>query len=305
MNFLTELGSVYLNALLPLFLYCGIGIVAHRTLDLDRTTLSKVSVYVLLPPLFFSNLMKVSVQSQDIFRVALFCLLALGSMAALGKLYSKLVAFDVATSSSAVLSATFFNAVNLGFPVALFVFGDEGLLLAGLLVAVNAVPHNGFSMYVAARGRMSRKESARAMARMPIFYVLILATLFRLAGITVPEPVMAPITTMGQAAIPLILICVGMELASIRIKSLNPKLLGIVTLRLCVAPIVAALITWLIGIDGLLRSVLILIASMPSAMAPIVYARVFGGNVESLTQAVFYSTIGCFFSLPILIMVLT
>ena len=67
---------------------------------------------------------------------------------------------------------------------------------------------------------------------------------------------------------------------------------------------VAAGITSLIGVDGLLRSVLILLSSMPSAMAPIVYARVFGGNVESLTQAVFYSTIGCFFSLPILLILL-
>jgi predicted permease len=304
MALLSELGSVYLNALFPLFLYCGVGVIAFRFLDLDRTTLSKVSVYVLLPPLFFSNLMQVKVPTEDIFKVALFCCLILGSMAVIGRLYSKLVAFDSPTTSSAVLSVTFFNAVNLGFPVALFAFGEEGLLYAGLLVAVNAVPHNGFSMYVAARGQMSRRNAAFALARMPIFYVLILATLFRLTGITVTETIMAPITTMGEAAIPVILICVGMELASIQIKTLNLKLLGVVIIRLCLAPMVAAGITSLIGVDGLLRSVLILLSSMPSAMAPIVYARVFGGNVESLTQAVFYSTIGCFFSLPILLILL-
>lgn len=304
MTFFTELGSVYLNALLPLFLYCGIGVIVQRSLELDRATLSRLSVYVLLPPLFFSNLMQVEVPTQDIFKVAAFCVLLLGGMALIGRIYSSLVGFDSPTTSSAVLSVSFFNAVNLGFPVALFAFGQEGLLFAGLLVAVNAIPHNGFSMYVAARGLMSREESLRSLARMPIFYVIGLAILFRMIGLSVPEVIMRPITSMGQAAIPLILISVGMELASIQIHSLNPKLLGIVALRLCVGPLIALLISSLLGIDGLLQSVLILLASMPSAMAPIVYARVFGGNVESLTQAVFYSTIGCFITLPILLLLL-
>ena len=304
MAFLTELGSVYLNALLPLFMYCGVGVVVQKTLELDRATLSRLSVYVLLPPLFFSNLMQVQVPTQDILKVAAFCVLLLGSMALVGRAYSALVRFDSASTSSAVLSVTFFNAVNLGFPVALFAFGDEGLLLAGLLVAVNSIPHNGFSMYVAARGLMSRQESLRSLAKMPIFYVIGLAIILRVAGISIPDAVMSPITAMGQAAIPLILISVGMELASIQIRSLNPKLLGIVALRLCLGPAMALLVSSILGIDGLLQSVLILLASMPSAMAPIVYARVFGGNVESLTQAVFYSTIGCFVTLPILLMLL-
>jgi malate permease and related proteins len=302
--FLSELGSVYQHALLPLVFYCGIGVVAFRFLDLDRKSLSKISVYVLLPPLFFTNLMKVDVPLEAIFKVGVFCVSVLTAMAVIGRLYARLVRFDAATTSSAVLSATFFNGVNLGFPMALFAFGEEGLYYAGLLIAVNAVPHNGFSIYVAARGQMSRRDAALALAKMPIFYVLILAVVARLLRVEVPEPIMQPIATLGQAAIPVILICIGMELASIRIGQIHGKLLGIVALRLCVAPVVAMALTHLIGISGLLQSVLILVASMPSAMAPIVYARVFGGNVESLTQAVFYSTIGSFFSLPILLMLL-
>lgn len=304
MTFVTELGAIFLNALFPLLLYCSIGVAAFRFLDLDRQTLSRFTIYILLPPLIFSNLMDVQVAGQDVFRVALFCLAILGSMALLGLCYSTLVGFDKATTSSTVLSTTFFNAVNLGFPVALFAFGEEGLRYAGLLVAVNAIPHNGFGLYVAARGQMSRRNALIALARMPIFYVLLLATLLRLLDVAPPPVVMAPIAAIGEAAIPVILVCVGMELASIKIKVPPPKLVGVVLLRLCLAPLVAAFITNLIGIDGLLKSVLILLASMPSAMAPIVYARMFGGNVESLTQAVFYSTLGCFISLPLLLMLL-
>ncbi len=304
MTFLSNLGSVYLNALLPLAFYCGIGILAARTLPLDRATLSRVSVYVLLPPLFFSNLMEVEVPGEWIWKIALFCCLLLGGMALIGRLYSAFVGFDTSTTSSAVLSVTFFNAVNLGFPIALFAFGQEGLHYAGLLVAINAIPHNGFAIYVAARGQMPRREAALTLAKMPILSVILVALFFRLFEIGVPGPLMSPIRALGQAAIPLILICVGMELVSIKIKGIEPKLLGLVLLRLTLSPLAAAVITSLLNIEGLLRSVLILIAGMPSAMAPIVYARVFGGDVESLTQAVFYSTLGCFITLPIILLLL-
>ncbi len=298
MNFITGLGSIYVNALFPLVFYCGLGAAVFRYLNLDRRTLSRFSVYVLLPPLLFVNLMKVQVGADEVFRVMLFGFFTLGGMAILGRIYAFLLRFDVPATSSAVLSVTFFNAVNLGFPVSLFAFGEDGLFYAGLLVAVNAAPHNGFGIYVAARSRMSRKEAILALARMPMLYVIPVAVAFRLAGVALPQFLLTPIETLGEAGIPFILLCVGMELADIPVRKCSFQLMGIIALRLCVAPLVAFGLTRVLGIDGLLQSVLILLAGMPSAMAPVVYARMFGGNTESLTQAVFYSTIGSLLTLP-------
>lgn len=298
MDWIARLVSVYANALFPLVFYCGLGAAASRYLDIDRQSLSRLSVHVFLPPLLFVNLMKVQVGTVEIFQVSLFGLLILGGMATLGRIYAYLLRFDGPTTSSAILSITFFNAVNLGFPVSLFVFGEDGLLYAGLLVAVNAAPHNGFGIYVAARGRMSRKEAILALARMPMFYAIFAAIILRLVDGAMPPFLLAPIETLGQVGIPLILLCVGMELADIRIRRCSLELLGMVVLRLCVSPLLAFGLTCAIGIDGLFQSVLILLAGMPSAMAPVVYARMFGGNVESLTQAVFYSTIGSLLTLP-------
>ena len=304
MDFIARLGSVYANALFPLVFYCGIGAAALRYLDIDRRSLSRLSVHVFLPPLFFVNLMKVQVGTVEIFQVALFGLLILGGMATLGRIYAYLLRFDGPTTSRAVLSITFFNAANLGFPVSLFAFGEAGLLYAILLVAVKSAPHNGFGIYVAARGRMSRKEAVLALAQMPMFYAIFAAIILRLFDVAPPPFLLTPIETLGQVGIPLILLCVGMELADIRIRRCSPELLGMVVLRLCASPLLAFGLTCAIGIDGLLQSVLILLAGMPSAMAPVVYARMFGGNVESLTQAVFYSTLGSLLTLPAMLYLL-
>ena len=131
-----------------------------------------------------------------------------------------------------------------------------------------------------------------------------LAILLRTTGTTVPSALMSPIESLGRAAVPFTLVCIGMELARMKIGRIDGTLAGIVVLRLLVAPLLAIGAAEVMGLSGLLRSVVILQASMPSAIAPIVYARVFGGNVDLLSRAVFYTTVSSLFTLPFLLVYL-
>ncbi len=302
MEFLSGLYSVYAKALLPALLLCCTGAAAFRYLGLDRQTVSRLTVYVFLPPLLFNSLMKVDAGGGEVGRVALFGLGLLAAMALAGLCYARL--FRIGDPGSYVLSATFFNAVNLGFPFSLLVYGEEGLQLAGLLVAVNSLPHNGFAVYVAARGRMSGRQALATLLRMPILYAILLAVLMRWSGLSVPSLLQEPLDQLGAAAIPAILICVGMEIATLRIGRIDPGLAGLVMLRLAGGPLAAWGLTLLLDIGGLLQPVLILLAGMPSAMAPVVYARMFGGSAEPLAQAVLWSTLASGVTLPILVSLL-
>ncbi|MEM7386403.1 MAG: AEC family transporter, partial [Verrucomicrobiota bacterium] len=275
--------------------------VADRFLRLDRKSLSQFNVYLLLPALFFTTLMKVEVDGIGVLRVAGFTAMILSSMAMVGWAWSRFRKLDQAATSSAVLSTTFFNGVNLGFPIAGFAFGERGLLLASVLVAVNALPHNGIGMFIAARGALSTSETFRALFRMPFLYVIALALLLRVTGMSVPGSVMKPIESLGMAALPFTLVCIGMELARLELGRPNVTVTGLVLLRLLLAPLVAIGAAQIAGLSGLLRDVVILQASMPSAIAPIVYARCFGGNVDLLSKVAFYSTIGSLVSLPFLL----
>ena len=304
MSFLAQIIELYIEALLPPVFYCAIGAFASRFMEFDRRTLSRLTVYILLPPILFINLMKVNVVVNDIFRVILFCMSILLIMAVIGKLYSICLKQDNIGSGTTILSVTLFNSVNIGFPISLFAFGQQGLLYAAVLVAINSFPHNGLSMYFAGRGQMTRFKLLKVMAFMPMFYVIFLAIGLRLIGIELthlPSAFVEPIDVLGQAAIPIILVCVGMELAGINICRFDLKLLGLVVLKLIVAPFIAWGLTLIIGIDGLLQSVMILLVAAPSAMVPVVYARMFGGDVKSLSQVVLWSTFGCLFTIPFVI----
>lgn len=301
---IAEFLGIFTDALLPPVLYCLAGVVADRYLEFDTRSLSRLTVYVFLPPLMFSTLIEVSVSASEVFRVAAFILLMLVGMASAGLLYARLLRMDAATTSSATMAATFFNGVNLGFPVALYSFGDAGLLAAGVIVAVNGIPHNVCGLLIAARGALSTRDALRALCRMPFLYVMGLALVLRLISVEVPRSIMEPVSVMGRAAIPLALVCVGMELRRIRARTLDREIVGTVLLRLLFAPLLAWGVSHFVGLTGLLKTTAILQASMPTAVMPIVYARLFGGNVEFISRAVFYSTLGGVVTIPVLLMFL-
>jgi hypothetical protein len=301
---LLGLSEVILTALLPVLLLGGIGAVSDRLLSFDRACLNRFNIYVMLPPLLFSTLMKAPVDGHLVLRVAGYLAICFSGMGLLGYGFAKLRKLDDSTTSSAVIATMFFNGFNLGFPVAAFSFGDDGLKLASVLIAVNTIPHNGGSLFIAARGALSTQQTMLKLVRMPMFYVLALAIVLRTARVSLPAAVMNPIESLGLAALPFTIVCVGMELGRMQIGKIGPTLIGVVALRLLVAPLLAILAADLVGLTGLLRAVVILQASMPSAIAPIVYARVFGGNVDLLSRAAFYSTLGSMVTLPFLLVYL-
>jgi len=292
MTLFGELIAVFGQALLPPVVIAGVGAVAHRILHFDLHSVNRLSIYIFTPALMFTSLLRVDIRWSDGLLVLAFCLLVVIVMSTLGSLYAKLRGLDAATRSGVVLSASLYNALNLGFPVVLFAFGEDGLALAAVVVAANTLPHHGFGAYVAARGTRSRGESLLTLLRLPILYAIGLALAFRGFDITVPSVVLAPLELLAKGTIPVLLVTIGMELGRIQSSDSNrPDVWGAVLLRLLVGPLVAWGVSTALGLTGLLRSVVILQASMPTAIIPIVYAREFGGNVPFVSRAVVLSTV--------------
>lgn len=253
-----------------------------------------------MPALLFTTLMKVQVNVGDVGRVALFLAIILLGMASIGWLYSRIFHLDKATTSSAVISTTLFNAVHLGFPLTLFFFGHEGLEYAVILVALNTIPHHGFGLFVAVQGALSNRDALLTLLRMPTFIVIGIAVILRVSDVSVPGVIFEPLAILGKAGIPLVLVFVGMELGRLRLGKVGKITWGVIGIRLLFAPVLAWGAAELVGLSGLLRSVVIIIASMPTAIMPISFAREFGSNVAFVSRAVFYSTILSIITIPVL-----
>ena len=302
--FISQLLDVFVQTLLPLMLLVGVGLVADRLLRFELRSLTRLNLYILSPALIFSTLYGVQVTLADVARVAGFAAVVLLSMAAVGWTYARLRRLDAATTSSAVLATTFFNGVNLGLPLVMFAYGEEGFRLAAVLIAINSLPHNGFGLFVAARGVLTTGQSLKALSRMPMLYAIVLAVLIRATGTALPKVVFEQVETLGRASIPILLLIIGMELGRAKLGVSLPDVWAVVLLRLLVAPLVAWGAASMMGLSGMLRAVVIVQASMPTAVMPIVFAREFGGNVQFLTWVVVFSTLLSIVSLSVLLTLL-
>ncbi len=303
-SFLLAVARSFLDALLPPIFFAGLGALTDRLLHFELRSLSRLCLYILSPALLFSSLMKVEVTLAQAGRVVAFVFLVMGGMAFLGWLYARSRRMDGPATGAAVMAVTFFNAVTLGFPFVLFAFGEEGLRLAAVLVATNSLPHNTCGMFLAARGVHGTGETLWKLARMPVPYAIVAALLARAFEFSLPPSVFEPIEILGRAGIPVLLITIGMEVGRIPLRMNHSDVWGVVALRLLVGPLWAWWIASLIGLEGLLGQVVVLQASMPTAIMPIVFAREFGSNVAFISRAVLFSTLSSILTLSVVLVLI-
>jgi predicted permease len=93
---------------------------------------------------------------------------------------------------------------NMGLPICLFAFGEEGLALAIVLFTVNVIGHFTFGMGIA-RGR----ADLRGLARLPLVYAVVLGLLLVFADLRLPLWIGNTLNLLGGLTIPLMLLALG------------------------------------------------------------------------------------------------
>lgn len=96
---------------------------------------------------------------------------------------------------------------------------------------------------------------------------------------------------LGQAAIPLMLVLLGMQLARVKIQQ-NWGFFGLSTaLRLLIGPLLAVVLVAALGLEGLTRKIVILQTSTPSAVLPLLYTIRFGTRPDLVSGTIMLSTL--------------
>lgn len=123
----------------------------------------------------------------------------------------------------------------------------------------------------------------------------------RALHLTLPEPLARPVSLIGQAAIPLMLMLLGAQLAqTTAIKRYREIAVG-VFLRLVVGAGVGAVLAALFRLEGLARSVAIIQSATPTAVASALMAIEFDADADYVSSVVFVSTLLSAFTLTALL----
>lgn len=292
---------VLLEIVLPVFLIFLSGYWIQKKFNLDIKTASALSLYILCPVLIFRTFYTYKLNEQ-FYYIILVQLLLLFSLIAITKLLCRVFHYDLVNENALILTTAFMNSGNYGAPIILFAFGDKGFNEAILIMVLHALFMGVFGVYFASRGKGSVKESLINIFRLPNVYAVALGLIFQYTHIPISHSFQQAIDLVGEASIPVIMLVLGMQLATIQLKDLEGKLVTVGTsVRLVISPAVAWVMCSLLPIDQLLKHVMVVIAAMPSAATALLYAVQFEAKPQLVSSVTFVSTLLSFVTISVLI----
>ena len=188
------------------------------------------------------------------------------------------------------MASCFGNTVMLGIPVAVTAFGADAAVPAAILVSIEtpllwicAAMHAEWTSRRASGLRLRALAGiARELATNPIVMSLVLGTLFRLCGLTLPAGPARLIEILGQAAVPTALVALGLTLSTFRIRGEATALVLISALKLLLFPALVLVTTTLLSVPKVWAAVAVLFAAMPTGAN----AYLFAVRTERLVNAV-------------------
>jgi len=285
------LASILVSDILPIFAIATAGFLLARLAGVDVQMMSRVVFYALLPCLAFRLLVTSSASGPNVLRLILVSVLIMGSMGLVGFIAAKALGLDGKYLRAFLMVVMFSNGGNYGLPVVKFAFGPEALTYGTIFFLTGSVTTYVVGSFFAGGRRSKIAGALEKVWKMPSLYGLALALVIRAVGRPVPEAIMRPIDLLSDAALPVMILVLGMQLE----RAVWPARPGIVILAvgisLLVAPLVALGMVDLLGITGTARQSAVILSSMPVAVITTIFALEFELAPEFVTSAVFLSTI--------------
>jgi predicted permease len=294
MDLLAPLPGIF-AVVAPVFLIAALGFAWTKAkLPYDSAFITTFAINVSSPSLVFSALTRIHLSGDAMLTMAAASLLCIGLVAVM----STPVLLALRLPLRVYLPALSFpNAGNLGLPVCLFAFGEQGLSLGVLFFAVFSVLQFTVGPAVAA-GR----ADLRQILRTPVVYAVALAIGVQVWGVGVPLWIENTTTLLGNCAVPLMLLSLGVALARLRLAG-TARAMGMSALRIGLGLVAGIVVTWLLGMEGMARGVVLLQSSMPVAVFNYLWALRFNNAPEEVAGMVLCSTAMAFVVLPVLLLV--
>ncbi len=283
--------TIFFADILPIFVVASIGFLLARHVAVNVKALSSVVFNALSPCLAFTLLVTSSIDAIEFVRMGLFCVALMGIRGVLARLIAIPLRLDRATRAGFLLAVVFSNSGNFGLPVVLFAFGREALTFATVYFVVAAMLSYTLGVFLAASGHRSVMEALRGITRVPTVYAVAAAAAVLATGAQVPLGVMRAITLLSDAALPMMMLVLGMQLQRARRSEHPAAVATAVALSLIVSPLIAFPVALALGLSGPAFEAGIVQAAMPAAIVTTILALEFDLDPTFPTAVVFLSTL--------------
>ena len=282
-----------LEIVAPVFLLAAIGYVWVKVgLEYRIQFVTRLAMSLGVPCLIFVSLMQTEIDRAALTALSAAAVMAYGAVTLACLALVHVTGLDRRTYAAPLI---FGNTGNLGLPLALFAFGEVGLSYAIIVFAIMAIWSFTYGISLVAGGGALFK-----VLREPIVWATLLGALFMLMEWETPLFLTNTLDLIGQIAIPLMLITLGVAVARLNPAGLlQAVVLSAVKLVLCVG------ISWTVGqffaLEPVALAVLVLQVATPVAVTSYMLAEKFGAAADRVAGRVVASTLMSVAALPVLL----
>ncbi len=274
----------------PVFLLSAIGFVWVKLgFEYRLQFVTRFAMTLAVPSLIFVALMQTEIPGGDLSRFTLATIAANLVLAVVFWVIVKVLKLEQRTYLSPLI---FGNTGNLGLPLCIFAFGQAGLGYAVIFLAVTALFSFTYGIYlVAGKGAFGQ------VIRQPMVWATLLGALFLWQDWETPLFLTNTLDLLGQMAVPMMLVTVGVAIARLTSRSLRQAIwLSLLKLAVCFS------LGWgvaiLFGLETIAFGVLVLQMCTPVAVTSYLLAERFEADADAVAGMVMVSTVLSVAALP-------
>ena len=295
---------VFNQSLLPILVIITLAFFYDRIFKPDIKSISEVVLTVFAPIMVFDALVSHKVRLANLGKPILFMIVMMTCLILLSYLAGKIFKFNKDDRISIILATSMINVGNFGLPLILFTFGEKAVALSVIYFIIFLIPLNTLGIYISSDGE-NVLEILKGMMKMPLFHSIFIALLITNLSVSIPAFLEKSIHLTGNAAIPMLLFILGLQLSKIRFHS--GYLIAaciVIVIRLIISPVIAYFTLDFLSIQDLEKQVAIIQTSAPSAVLPLIYAIKFNRSPDLLAALILATTIVSGLTLTVLISII-
>ncbi|NMO52278.1 AEC family transporter [Actinoplanes sp. TBRC 11911] len=204
---------------------------------------------------------------------------------------------DKGTRIVGALAGGYTNANYIGLPIATYVLHDAALVVPIVILQVLVITPVALTMLeIVTVGRASVRSVLATPLQNPLIAAVILGALVAVTGVRLPTVVADPIATVGEAAVPVVLLVFGLSLHGQRLLapgSDRVATIAAVVMKTAVMPAVAFGLASALRLPNHATYAVTVLAGLPTAQNVFLYAQRFSAGLVLIRDAIFLSTLAC------------
>jgi auxin efflux carrier (AEC) len=294
--------------ILSIIIMIGLGYFLKRIdflTEKDIDPFNRIVMYILLPCMIFHAIYSADLSLLSKLGILPFIIL-ISSVATgiVSYFILKQLKLDDITLWSVLVTVMIANTAFMGYPVTLGIFGQEGFLRAIFCDIATLCIFLMLSFVLILKFGGTVKTAVRKITFFPPLWAVVLGLCFNFLNIPIGPVIDNTVNYLGQGAIPLIMIALGLSIDFSAIKRSKSMIIFTSIMKLAFFPLVAFFVASQLGLIDLQYKISIIEAAMPSGMMSLLLVITYKLDFELTSDCILINTVISLITLPVIIMLL-